>query len=69
MCNKVGYSTRSAALEDARLILNQHRHFTKGKRSVVKKSAKDFNTYFCIFCGQHHLTTQKPRGYKRKSHD
>lgn len=57
MCNKVGYVSKSAALEDARAIRRNQRHFNRRTNGKGRK----FNAYRCRFCEFWHLTTQKPK--------
>lgn len=67
ICNKVGYETKSAAVESAnrlRLEMKLHRERTPGKPNNRK-----LRPYECNRCGRWHLTSQArgtARIYKRK---
>jgi len=62
MCSKIPYTTKEEALKDAKILRTANKHFNK--RSKVKKDGKKLRPYYCRFCNNWHLTSQKIRNKK-----
>lgn len=65
MCNKIAYPSKAEATKDAQLIMHGMKKFS----NRTKPRTKRLRPYFCWYCDQWHLTSQKPRKYNatRKS--
>lgn len=54
MCNKIPFSTRGQAANEARIISAQMKKFSK--RTPMKGKLRP---YYCIYCNNWHLTSKK----------
>lgn len=61
MCYKVGFRTKELALKNIEQIKFDRKKWSKSISNA--KSGRKMHTYKCVYCGEWHLTTQKPRKY------